>query len=77
MFASPRITKIDLRRWLRILTLRLDEARLEIDDIVAELIIFCLDSLVALLERVVVTDLLLELLDVALFALAEGALVAG
>lgn len=43
-------------------------------DVVAQGVVLVLDDLVVVLEGVELADLLFELLDVALFALTEGAL---
>jgi hypothetical protein len=58
----------------RDLALILEEARLEVDDIVAELVVLCLKRLKQLRELLVLLDLVLERLDVLLLALTEGAL---
>ena len=66
--------EVDVRGWLREVALRLDESRLEVDDVVSQLVVLGLDGLVVLVQQVVVADLLLELFDVAFFALAERSL---
>lgn len=71
---GPWIREINVRRRLRELTLRLDEARLEVDDVVSQLVVFGLDGFVVFVQQVVVPHLLLELLDVSFFALAERTL---
>ena len=48
---------------------------MQVDDVVAQLVVFGLDGFVVFMEEVVVADLLFEFLDVAFFALAEGPLV--
>ena len=47
------------------------------EDVVAQGVVLVLDDLVVVLEGVELADLLFELLDVALFALTEGALLGG
>jgi hypothetical protein len=49
---------------------------LEVDDVVAKLVILGLDGFEVLAEKLVVSDLLLELLDIALLALPECSLLA-
>jgi hypothetical protein len=66
--------EVDVGRRLRELAVGLDEARLQVDDVFAQRVVLGLDGLVVLLEGVELADLLLELLDVAFFALAEGPL---
>ena len=59
-------------RWY--LVLGLEKSRLEVDDVVAELVVFCLQRLIQLAQLLKLLDLVLELLDVLFLALAEGAL---
>lgn len=54
--------------------LSLEQSRLEVDDVVAKLVVLGLERLVQLAQLLKLLDLVLELLDVFLFALAEGAL---
>ena len=54
--------------------LRFDEARLEVDDIIAQLVVFCLNGFVALTEEVIVLNLLFQFLDVSLFPLSKRTL---
>jgi hypothetical protein len=65
---------IDVGRWLGEVTLGFDQAGLEIDNVVAELVVLGLNGFVVLVEKSVVTDLLLEFLDVSLFPLSKGSL---
>jgi hypothetical protein len=60
------------RRWY--LALGLEQTRLEIDDVVAQLVVLRLERLVELEELLELLDLVLELLDILLLALTEGAL---
>jgi hypothetical protein len=62
---------------LGVFALWLEEAALELEDVVAQGVVLVLDDLVVVLEGVQLADLLFELLDVALFALTEGALLGG
>ena len=72
--APARLLQRDVARRLGEVALGFDEARLQVDDVVAQLVVLGLDGLVVLVQQVVVADLLLEFLDVAFFALPEGAL---
>jgi hypothetical protein len=65
---------INVGRWLREVSLGFDQARLEIDDVVAELVVLGLDGFVVLVQESIVTDLLLEFLDISFFPLSEGSL---
>ena len=56
------------------LALGLEEARLQVDDVVAQLVVLGLQGLVQLAQLLKLLDLVLELLDVFLLALAEGTL---
>jgi hypothetical protein len=47
---------------------------LQVDDVVAQLVVLSLEGLVQLAQLLELLDLVLELLDVLLFALTEGAL---
>lgn len=51
-----------------------DEAGLQVDYVVAQLVVFGLDGFVVVVEEVVVAHLLFELLDVAFLALSERTL---
>lgn len=64
----------DARGGLRVLALGLEEAALQLQDVVAQGVVFVLDDFVIVLEGVQFADLLFELFNVAFFALAEGAL---
>ena len=61
------------RLW--IFALRLNQAGLKVDDVVAKLIVFGLKGFEVAAQYIIITDLFLELLDIALFALPEGPLV--
>lgn len=62
------------RRWYRIFALGLDKSRLQRYDVIAQLVVFTLDLLVAFLHRSEVPDLLLEFLDVSLLTLPKSPL---
>ena len=47
---AARLLELDIARRGRIIALRLDESRLQVDDVVAQLIVFRLDSFVVLVE---------------------------
>jgi hypothetical protein len=65
---------INVGRWLREVSLGFDQARLEVDDVVAELVVLGLYGFVVLVQKSIVTDLLLEFLDISFFPLPEGSL---
>ena len=65
---------INVGRRLRKVSLGLDEARLEVDDVITELIILSLNGFVILIQQSIIADLLLKLLDVTFFALPESSL---
>ena len=69
-----RMIEIDVRRGLREFAMRLDEARLEMNDIFAQRVILRLNRLVVILQRMQLPNLLLEFLDISFFALSEGTL---
>ena len=54
--------------------LGLEEARLQVDDVVAQLVVLRLERLIELAQLLKLLDLILELLNVLLLAFAEGAL---
>ena len=60
-----------MRRCWRILGLRLEKSRLQVEDVFAELVILVLQGLVVVFHGLELFDLLLEFLDVAFFALTE------
>ena len=68
------VGQIHARGRRRHLALGLEQARLEVDDVVAQLVVLCLQTLVHLAQVLELLDLVFELLDVFLFALAECAL---
>lgn len=68
--------EVDAGRSRRDLALGLEQSRLEVDDVVAQLVVLGLKGLVQLAQLLELFDLVLQLLDVLLFALAEGALAA-
>ena len=74
--ACDRLLQVDVTGRLGEVALGLDEARLQVDDVVAELVVLRLDGLVVLVQQVVVAHLLLQFLDVAFFALPERSLLA-
>ncbi len=59
---------------MREVSLRLDQTRLKIDNVVAELVVLGLYGFEVLVQKSVVANLLLELLDVTLFALSKCSL---
>ena len=69
-----RLLELDVAGRGRIVALGLDESRLQVDDVVAQLVVFGLDGFVVLVQQVVVPYLLFELFDVPFFALPEGPL---
>ena len=66
--------QVDVTGKLRDFVLGIDQSRLEVDDVFAQLVIFGLDRLEVLGEHLVVLDLFFELANVAFFALSECAL---
>ena len=69
-----RAREVDACRGGWDLALGLEEARLEVDDVVAELVVLRLQRLVQLAQLLELLDLVFELLDVLFLALAEGTL---
>jgi hypothetical protein len=69
-----RMVQVDVWGRLRVFTLRLDESRLQVDNVLAQRVIFRLNRLIIIFQRMQFTDLLLELLDVSLLALSKGSL---
>lgn len=59
---------------MRKVSLGFNKAGLEVDDVVAELVVFGLDNFVVLIQDGVIADLFFELLDVSFFTLSEGSL---
>jgi hypothetical protein len=74
VLSNVREGEVDIRRGLRVVALGLDEARLQVDDVLAQRVVLGLDGLVVVLEGVQLPHLLLELLDVSFLALAKGTL---
>lgn len=68
------MAEVDVRGGLREFAMGFDEARLEMNDIFAQRIILRLDGLVIILQRMQLSNLLFQFLDVSFFALAEGSL---
>lgn len=66
--------EIDVRRRGRDIRLCFQQAGLQVQDVLAQLVVFVLQGAEVVLHGLEVFDLLFELLDVAFFALAEGAL---
>lgn len=56
------------------LAVGLEQTRLEGDDVVAQLVVLCLQCLVQLAQMLELLYLILELLDILFFALAERSL---
>ena len=73
---GSRPPRMDLNiRWrLGKFALRFDEAGLKTDDIIAQLVVFRLDSIVPFIEDVVVLYLSFKVLDVVLFPLSKRTL---
>ena len=71
---SVRVGEVDVGWWLRVLALRLDQTRLEMDDVFPQRIILRLNCLVVVLQRMQFSDLLLEFLDVSFLSLSECSL---
>jgi len=71
---SVRVGEVDVGWWLRVLALRLDQTRLEMDDVFPQLVILRLDCLVVVLQRMQFSDLLLEFLDISFLSLSECSL---
>jgi hypothetical protein len=72
--AGVGVGEVHVGRGLWVVALRLDQARLQVDDVLAKGVVLGLDGLEVVLEGVQLADLLLEFLDVTLFPLAKGAL---
>ena len=72
-----RLGEIDIRRRLGHFLLRLDEAALQRDDVVAQAVVFVLEGLVVFAQVGVIAHLGFEAFDVAFFTLTEGALFLG
>ena len=53
-----RVVQVNVGRWLGEFALRLYQAGLEADYVVAQLVILCLDGFVAIIENVVLANLL-------------------
>lgn len=73
---GSRPPRMDLNiRWrLGEFSLRFDKAGLKTDDVVAQLVVFRLDSIVPFIEDVVVLYLCFKMLDVVLFPLSKRTL---
>ena len=65
---------VDVRRWLWILALGLEEAGLEADDVVTQLVVLGLQSFETFSEAIEFPHLRLQGLDVPFFSLSERAL---
>ena len=74
MLSRVRVAEVDVRWWLRVFALGLDEPRLKMNNVLAQRIVLRLDRLVIVLQSVQFPHLLLELLDVSLLALSKGSL---
>lgn len=68
------VLEVDIAGHRRDFALGLEQAGLQVDDVVAQLVVLGLDGLEVLVQQVVVAYLLLEFFDVAFLALAEGSL---
>ena len=73
-FAGSWMREVNVTWRLRKIALGFDEARLQVDDIVSELVVLCLQRFVVFAQQGVVSNLLFEFLDMSFFALSEGAL---
>lgn len=71
---TSRVLEVDIAGHGRDFTLGFEEAGLQVDDVVAQLVVLGLDGLEILVQHVVVADLLFEFFDVAFLALAECSL---
>ena len=74
LVSSLGMAKVDVGWRLRIVALRLDEARLEMDDVLPQRIILRLDRFKIVLQIVQLSDLLLKLLDISFLSLSERTL---
>ena len=77
LMASMRMGQVDVWRRLRVFALGLDEARLQMDYVLAQRVVLRLDGLVIVLQRMQLPNLLLELLNVSLFTLSKCSLRVG
>ena len=69
--------EVDIAWGLREFTLRFEEARLEVDDVVTELVVLCLEGFEVFAQQVIIADLFLEFLNVTFLALSESSLCGG
>jgi hypothetical protein len=74
LLSSVRVGQVDIWWWLREVALRLDEPRLQMDDVLAHRVVLRLYSLEIVLQRVQLPHLLFELLNISLLALSKGTL---
>ena len=66
--------EIDVTGRLRKFALGLDEAGLQVDDVVSQLVVLCLQRFVVFAQQFVVGNLFFEFLNVSFFPLSESAL---
>lgn len=66
--------ELDVGWWLWVFALGFNQTGLEADDVVAQLVVFFLDDLVAFAQAGVVLDLCFQLFDMSLFPLPKGTL---
>lgn len=71
---SGGIVQVNIGGRLGIFPLGLEKARLETNNVVAQLVILLLDGFVAIIQGVVLADLRFQAFDVALFSLSERSL---
>lgn len=72
----PRVVggNVNVRRGLRVFALGLKEARLQVNDVVTQLIILCLHLFETFIEDVELSNLILQRLDMSFLALSESPL---
>lgn len=63
--------EVDVGWWLRVVALRLDKTRLQMNDVLPQRIVLRLDGLEVVLQIVQLSDLLLQLLDISFLSLSE------
>lgn len=73
----PGLQTIHVAGWRRDFALRLEQPGLQVDDVVAQLVVFRLHRLEVFAQDLIVSHLLFELLDIALFPLPKRSLEEG
>ena len=66
--------QVNIGGGLGVFPLGLEKARLEADNVVAQLVVLLLDGFVAIVQGIVLADLRFQAFDVALFSLSERSL---